>query len=145
VAISNLDKWTLHHTHRTRKLVTLEVPKKTEQTNCLLAWRTPGLQLQTLTCPQKIAHGSQHPITTPRSWWRQRWQPADDHDPKAAFIRLAGPNSNSSIKHMITIIQNHNCTLMDEWERTYPIEHMNNPDKPFWRDIKGQHLVIPPD
>ena len=57
--------------------------------------------------------------------------------PEAAFIRLAGPDSNRSIKHMITIIQNQNCTLMDKWERTYLIECVDNPDKPFWRDIKG--------
>jgi hypothetical protein len=62
---------------------------------------------------------------------------------EAAFIRLAGPDSNGSIEHTITIIQNHNHVLMDEWERTYPIEHVDNPDKPFWRDIKNQHLVIP--
>jgi Integrase zinc binding domain len=65
--------------------------------------------------------------------------------PEAAFIRLTGPNSNRSIKHTITVIQNYNCTLMDKWTGTYPIEHIDNPDKPFWRDIKGQCLVIPPD
>jgi hypothetical protein len=65
--------------------------------------------------------------------------------PEAAFIRLAGPDSDGSIKHTITIIQNHNHTLMKEWEGTYPIEHVDNPDKPFWRDTKGQHLVIPLD
>jgi hypothetical protein len=57
--------------------------------------------------------------------------------PEAAFIRLAGPNSNSSIEHTIIIIQNHNHALMKEWEGTYPIEHIDNPDEPFWRDIKG--------
>jgi hypothetical protein len=65
--------------------------------------------------------------------------------PEAAFIRLAGPNSDGSIGHTITIIQNHNCALMDKWTGTYPIECIDNPDKPFWRDIKGRHLIIPPD
>jgi RNase H-like domain found in reverse transcriptase len=65
--------------------------------------------------------------------------------PEAAFIRLAGPDSDGSIEHMITIIQNHNCALMDEWEGIYPIERVDNPDEPFWRDIKGRHLIIPPD
>jgi Integrase zinc binding domain len=65
--------------------------------------------------------------------------------PEAAFIRLAGPDSDGSIKHTATIIQNHNQPLMEEWERTFPIEHMNNPDEPFWRDIKGHRLVIPSD
>jgi hypothetical protein len=51
--------------------------------------------------------------------------------PEVAFIRLAGPNSDGSIEHMIMIIQNHNHALMKEWERTYPIEHIDNPDKPF--------------
>ena len=58
--------------------------------------------------------------------------------PEAAFIRLAGPDSDRSIKHTITIIQNHNRALMDEWTNTYPIEHIDNPDEPFWRDIKGR-------
>jgi hypothetical protein len=51
--------------------------------------------------------------------------------PEAAFIRLAGPDSDRSIKHTITIIQNHNCALMDEWEGTYPIERVDNLDEPF--------------
>jgi hypothetical protein len=65
--------------------------------------------------------------------------------PKAAFIRLAGPDSDRSIEHTIMIIQNHNRALMDEWTGIYPIECIDNLDEPFWRDIKGQHLVIPPD
>jgi len=64
---------------------------------------------------------------------------------EAAFIRLAGPDSDGSIAHTITIIQNHNHALMKEWEGTYPIKRIDNPDEPFWRDIKGQCLVIPPD
>jgi hypothetical protein len=65
--------------------------------------------------------------------------------PKAAFIRLTGPNLDGSIEHTITIIQNHNRTLMDEWTSTYPIEQVDNPNEPFWRDIKGWCLVIPLD
>jgi RNase H-like domain found in reverse transcriptase len=64
---------------------------------------------------------------------------------EATFIRLAGPDSTGSIEHTITIIQNHNHALIDEWVRTYPIERIDNPDEPFWRDIKGQCLVIPLD
>jgi hypothetical protein len=65
--------------------------------------------------------------------------------PEAAFIRLVGPDSEGSIKHMITAIQNHNQSLMEEWTDLYPIEHIDNLDEPFWRDIKGHQLVIPPD
>jgi RNase H-like domain found in reverse transcriptase/Integrase zinc binding domain len=65
--------------------------------------------------------------------------------PEAAFIRLAGPDSDGSIKHTITIIQNHNRSLMEEWTGIYPIERIDNPDEPFWRDIKSRRLVIPPD
>jgi hypothetical protein len=81
----------------------------------------------------------------------QQLTPYHDHNqqmmmiPEAAFIRLAGPNSNGSIEHMISIIQNHNHALMDEWIGTYPIERIDNIDEPFWRDIKGQCLIIPPD
>jgi hypothetical protein len=57
--------------------------------------------------------------------------------PEAAFIRLAGPNSDGSIKHIISIIQNQNHTLMEEWMGIYPIECVDNPDESFWRDIKG--------
>jgi RNase H-like domain found in reverse transcriptase/Integrase zinc binding domain len=65
--------------------------------------------------------------------------------PEAAFIRLAGPDSDGSIEHTITIIQNHNRPLMEEWTGIYPIERVDNPDEPFWRDIKSRRLVIPPD
>ena len=65
--------------------------------------------------------------------------------PEAAFIRLFGPDSDGSIEHMISIIQNQNRTLMDEWTGIYLIEHMDNPDGSFWRDTKSNCLVIPPD
>jgi len=57
--------------------------------------------------------------------------------PEAAFIRLAGPDSDGSIEHTVMIIQNHNRSLMEEWTDLYPIERIDNPDKSFWRDIKG--------
>jgi hypothetical protein len=56
--------------------------------------------------------------------------------PEAAFIRLAGPDSDGSIEHTISIIQNHNHTLMEEWTGIYPIECINNPDESFWRELK---------
>jgi hypothetical protein len=65
--------------------------------------------------------------------------------PEVAFIRLAGPDSDGSIEHTISIIQNQNRTLMEEWTDIYPIERVDNPDEVFWRDIKGRQLVIPPD
>jgi RNase H-like domain found in reverse transcriptase/Reverse transcriptase (RNA-dependent DNA polymerase)/Integrase zinc binding domain/Chromo (CHRromatin Organisation MOdifier) domain len=65
--------------------------------------------------------------------------------PEAAFIRLMGPDSDGSIEHTITIVQNRNRSLMEEWTGIYPIERINNPGEPFWRDIKNRRLVIPPD
>jgi RNase H-like domain found in reverse transcriptase len=65
--------------------------------------------------------------------------------PEAAFIRLAGPDSDRSIEHTITIVQNQHRTLMEEWAGIYPIELVDNPDKSFWRDTKNWQLVIPPD
>jgi hypothetical protein len=56
---------------------------------------------------------------------------------EAAFIRLAGPDSDGSIEHTISIIQNQNRSLMEEWTDNYPIERVDNPDESFWRDIKG--------
>jgi RNase H-like domain found in reverse transcriptase/Reverse transcriptase (RNA-dependent DNA polymerase) len=55
--------------------------------------------------------------------------------PEAAFIRLAGPDSDGSIEHTISIIQNHNRSLMEEWKDVYPIKRIDNPDESFWRDI----------
>jgi RNase H-like domain found in reverse transcriptase len=51
--------------------------------------------------------------------------------PEAAFIRLAGPDSDGSIEHTISIIQNQNHALMEEWTGIYPIERIDNPDEPF--------------
>jgi Integrase zinc binding domain len=65
--------------------------------------------------------------------------------PKAAFIRLFRPDSDGSIEHMISIIQNQIRTLMEEWTGIYPIKCVDNPDGSFWRDIKDRRLVIPPD
>jgi hypothetical protein len=65
--------------------------------------------------------------------------------PEAAFIRLFGPDSDGSIEHTISIVQNQNCTLMEEWTGIYLIERIDNLDGSFWRDIKGRRLIIPPD
>jgi hypothetical protein len=35
-------------------------------------------------------------------------------------------------------------SLMEQWEETFPIEVIQMPTGPFWKDIKGC-LVIPPD
>jgi hypothetical protein len=51
--------------------------------------------------------------------------------PEAAFIRLAGPDSDGSIEHTISIVQNQNRTLMEEWIGIYPIEPMDNLDESF--------------
>jgi RNase H-like domain found in reverse transcriptase len=51
--------------------------------------------------------------------------------PNAVFIRLAGPDSDESIEHTISIIQNHNHKLMEEWMGIYPIECIDNPDESF--------------
>jgi hypothetical protein len=34
---------------------------------------------------------------------------------------------------------------MEEWTDLYPIECIDNLDESFWRDIKGQRLIIPLD
>jgi hypothetical protein len=65
--------------------------------------------------------------------------------PEPIFIRVFDADSDGSLEHFITTVQNNNCHLMKEWEATFPIECIDTPDDPFWRDIKGQRLVIPPD
>jgi Integrase zinc binding domain/Chromo (CHRromatin Organisation MOdifier) domain len=65
--------------------------------------------------------------------------------PEAAFIRLAGPDSDGSIEHTISIVQSQNRSLMEEWTGIYLIECVDNPDGSFWRDIKSRQLVIPPN
>jgi hypothetical protein len=86
----------------------------------------------------KLQHvlGKLHMAANALSWPPGADKGKDDNQqmtmiPEVAFIRLAGPDSDGSIEHTITIIQNHNCTLMKEWEGTYPIEHIDNPNEPF--------------
>jgi hypothetical protein len=65
--------------------------------------------------------------------------------PKPIFIHVTNADSIGSLEHFITIVQNNNHCLMKEWESTFPIECVDNPDKPFWQDILGRQLIIPPD
>jgi Integrase zinc binding domain len=65
--------------------------------------------------------------------------------PEPIFIRVFNADSNGSLEHTITTIQNAHYTLMKEWEGTFPIERVDTPHTPFWRDIKAHRLVIPPD
>jgi RNase H-like domain found in reverse transcriptase/Integrase zinc binding domain/Chromo (CHRromatin Organisation MOdifier) domain len=65
--------------------------------------------------------------------------------PEAAFIRLFRPDSDGSIEHTISIIQNQNRALMEEWTGIYPIEQVDNLDRSLQRDTKNNRLTIPPD
>jgi Integrase zinc binding domain len=65
--------------------------------------------------------------------------------PEPIFVHIADADSTSSLEHFITVIQNNNHHLMKEWESTFPIKCMDNPGKPFWQDISGRQLIIPPD
>jgi Integrase zinc binding domain/Chromo (CHRromatin Organisation MOdifier) domain len=65
--------------------------------------------------------------------------------PEPLFICIADEDSPSSLEHFITIVQNNNQSLMKEWEDTFPIERVDGPNTPLWRDISTRHLVIPPD
>jgi hypothetical protein len=65
--------------------------------------------------------------------------------PEPMFIRVFDVDSDGSLEHTITVIQNAHRTLMKEWEDTFPIEQVDTPRTPFWRDTKAHRLVIPPD
>jgi RNase H-like domain found in reverse transcriptase/Integrase zinc binding domain len=65
--------------------------------------------------------------------------------PEPLFIRVADKDSLGSIEHFITIVQNNNCSLMKEWEGTFPIEQIDGPNTPFWQDISAHRLIIPPN
>jgi Integrase zinc binding domain len=65
--------------------------------------------------------------------------------PEPLFICVADEDSLGSIEHFITVVQNNNHSLMKEWENTFPIERVDNPGTPFWRDTSTHRLVIPPD
>jgi hypothetical protein len=42
--------------------------------------------------------------------------------PEPIFIRVFDADSDGSLEHTITIIQNTHHSLMKEWEGTFPIE-----------------------
>jgi Integrase zinc binding domain/Chromo (CHRromatin Organisation MOdifier) domain len=67
--------------------------------------------------------------------------------PEPLFIHVVDEDSPGSVEHFITVVQNNNCTLMKEWESTFPIERVDspNPNTSLWRDISEHRLVIPPD
>jgi RNase H-like domain found in reverse transcriptase/Integrase zinc binding domain len=65
--------------------------------------------------------------------------------PKPIFVHIADADSDGSLEHFITIVQNNNHHLMKEWEGTFPIKCVDNSGKPFWQDISGCRLIIPPD
>ena len=64
--------------------------------------------------------------------------------PEHVFIRVFDADSPSSLEHQITKIQAEHTSLMEQWEETFPIEAIQTPTGPFWKDLKGC-LVIPPD
>jgi len=65
--------------------------------------------------------------------------------PEAIFVQLADADSDQSIETMITDCQTQYASTMKEWELTYPIESLGLPLPPFWKDILGKCLVIPPN
>ena len=64
--------------------------------------------------------------------------------PKHAFIRVFNADLPSSLEHWIIETQSEHTILMEQWEEMLPIEAIQMPTGPFWKDLKG-HLVIPPD
>jgi hypothetical protein len=64
--------------------------------------------------------------------------------PEHAFIRVFDTDSPGSLEHRITETQAEHTLLMEQWEETFPIEAIQTPTGPFWKDSKGC-LVIPPD
>jgi RNase H-like domain found in reverse transcriptase/Reverse transcriptase (RNA-dependent DNA polymerase) len=52
--------------------------------------------------------------------------------PEPLFICIADEDSLGSIEHFITIVQNNNRSLMEDWEGTFPIERIDGPNTPFW-------------
>jgi Integrase zinc binding domain/Chromo (CHRromatin Organisation MOdifier) domain len=65
--------------------------------------------------------------------------------PEPIFIRVFDTDSEGSLEHFITVVQNNQRALMKEWERTFPIEHIDSLHHSFWRDTTAQRLVIPSD
>ena len=47
--------------------------------------------------------------------------------PEPIFIRVFDANSDGSLEHTITTIQNAHHTLMKEWEGTFPIKRVDTP------------------
>ena len=64
--------------------------------------------------------------------------------PEHAFIRVFDTDSPRLLEHQITEVQAEHASLMKQWEETFPIETIQMPMGPFWKDSKGC-LVIPPD
>ena len=60
------------------------------------------------------------------------------------FIRGFDTNSPGLLEHQITKIQTEHTSLMEQWEETFPIEAIQTPTGPFWKDLKGC-LIIPSD
>jgi RNase H-like domain found in reverse transcriptase len=112
----------------------------------LLHWKSPRKlnrctahwhrELQDYNFKLQHVPGKLHTAANALSWPSGANKGKDDNQqmtmiPKAAFIRLTGPDSDGSIEHMITIIQNHNHALMEEWTNLYPIKRIDNLDEPF--------------
>jgi hypothetical protein len=47
--------------------------------------------------------------------------------PEPIFVNIADADSDGSLEHFITTIQNNNHCLMKDWESTFPIEHVRQP------------------
>jgi Integrase zinc binding domain len=145
VTLPNLDKVTIHHTHGPCESLHWKSPWKLNRRTA----RWHG-ELQDYNFKLQHVLGKLHMAADALSQPMGADEGKDSNQqmtmiPEAAFIRLAGPDSNGSIEHTITTIQNHHRDLMEEWTGIYPIERIDNPDEPFWRDTKGQRLIIPPD
>jgi hypothetical protein len=117
-----MDQGTIHHSHGPCEPPALEI---TQKLNRQIARWHGGLQDYNF----KLQHvpGKLHTAADVLSCPAGADEGKDDNQqitmiPKAAFIRLVGPDSDGLIKHTITIIQNQYHTLMEEWSGIYPIE-----------------------
>jgi len=122
----------------------------------LLHWKSPHKlnrqtarwhgELQDYNFTLHHVPGKQHTAADALSWPLGANTGKDNNQqtiilPEPIFAHLADADSDGSLEHVITIIQNHHHCTMWEWEGVFPIEQVETPDKAFWRDTAKHRLL----
>jgi hypothetical protein len=108
-----------------------------------MARKASGLQLQNCAYPREEQWPSRCPVKNASKRWRQKPKLTPLISPDT-FLNIFEAGGPGTVEHKIVEAQEQHRAMMEQWEKTLPIQSDEELGRMTWKDKEWQ-LVIPPD